>query len=67
MLLFPLVVSLAGCGGDDQGVDKTQFQGTASSVWRQGVFQPSAGYKNRCATPRRGTSDRRGSVSDQNN
>lgn len=67
MLLFPLIASLAGCGGDDQGVDKTQFQGTASSAWSQGVFQPSSGFKDRCANPRSGTSDLRGSIADQNN
>ena len=68
MLLFPLVISLAGCGGDDdQGVDKARLQRVASSPWRQGVFQPSAAYQDRCAMPRSGTRDLRGSVSDQNN
>jgi carboxyl-terminal processing protease len=66
MLLFPLIASLAGCGGDDQGAGNPQIGGTASA-WSQGVFQPSSGFKDRCAMPRSGTSDRRGTVNDQNN
>lgn len=65
MLLFPLVVSLAGCGGDESGGVGTGLQ--PAGTWRQGVFQPSSGFKGRCANPRSGTGDRRGSVADENN
>ena len=68
MLLFPVVVSLAGCGGGGEGdVDRTNFQGPSSTVWRQGVFQPASTFKNRCVSPRTGTSDLRGTITDQNN
>lgn len=69
MLLFPMVVSLAGCGGGGNGggTVPTPVQGSTGTSWRQGVFQPPATFKSRCANPRSGTSDLRGTVKDENN
>ena len=68
MLLFPVVISLAGCGGDDDGgINRTNFQGSSGTVWKQGVFQPASGFKDRCASPRSGTNDLRGTATDENN
>jgi C-terminal processing protease CtpA/Prc len=69
MLLLPLVVSLASCGGGGNGggVVPTPVQGSTGASWRQGVFQPPATFKNRCASPRSGSSDLRGTVIDENN
>lgn len=77
-LLLPVVVSLTACGGGDKfqgvgggGSDDPSFfnpptpSGTGN--WTAGIFQPSNTFKNRCVSPRSGTSDRSGSVTDQNN
>jgi carboxyl-terminal processing protease len=72
MLLLPVVVSLAGCGGDDPYYAVGQGPGGGSSSssgggWTSGVFQPAANFKSRCAVPRPGTTDVRGSRTDENN
>jgi C-terminal processing protease CtpA/Prc len=67
MLLFPLVVSLAGCGGGGGGGTTIGNVRPPSGTWKQGVYLPSSGFKDRCASPRSGTTDLRGTVTDENN
>jgi hypothetical protein len=63
------VLNACGGGGDDDG----NFGGGGGGgggtggTWTAGVFQPSSNFANRCAAPRAGTSDRTGTVTDQNN
>jgi carboxyl-terminal processing protease len=78
-LLLPLVLSLAGCGGDEpfdgSGVGQlppgispgSGNTGGGGGGFTTGVFQPAANFKNRCAVPRSGTNDVAGTVTDQNN
>ena len=67
-LLFPVFGALASCGGGGGGMTSSGGGGGGSgSGWQSGVFLPSSTYDALCAAPRAGTSDRRGSVTDQNN
>jgi len=67
-LLFPIFGALASCGGGDGGgMAGGGGGGGGSTGWRPGVFLPSSTYDALCASPRPGTSDRRGTVTDQNN
>jgi carboxyl-terminal processing protease len=70
-LLVPLVLSLAGCGGGDDSFDGGSGgnvpRGNQTGGFANGVFQPAANFKGRCAAPRSGTSDTQGTVTDQNN
>ena len=63
-LLFPVFGALASCGGGDGGGGGG---GDTGGGWQTGVFLPSSTYDAMCAAPRSGTSDRRGTVTDQNN
>jgi len=63
-LLFPVFGALASCGGGDGG---SGGGGGTGGGWQTGVFLPSSTYDAMCAAPRSGTSDRRGTVTDQNN
>jgi carboxyl-terminal processing protease len=64
VLLMPLLASLASCGGGSGGGGG----GTRpNSTWQSGVFLPSTTFADRCVAPRSGTSDRLGTVADQNN
>lgn len=70
-LLVPLVLSLAGCGGDEpfNGGAVGQIPGgnNGGGTFTPGVFQPAANFKGRCVAPRSGTQDVRGTVTDENN
>jgi carboxyl-terminal processing protease len=68
-LLVPVLLSLAGCGGDEpfNGGAVGNPRGNNGGGFSTGVFQPAATFKNRCAAPRSGTSDVQGTVTDQNN
>jgi carboxyl-terminal processing protease len=67
-LLFPVFGALASCGGGDgESASGTGGRGGGGTGWEAGVFLPSSTYDALCAAPRPGTSDRRGSVTDENN
>jgi carboxyl-terminal processing protease len=69
VLLFPLLGTLAACGSDASGgggVSSSGSGGGSGNTWTPGVFLPSSQFDNLCATPRPGTSDRQGTVADQN-
>jgi carboxyl-terminal processing protease len=81
--LFPLLGALASCGGgDDQpfqvdDVGQAPFPGATATPLppaggggggsTPGIFLPSTNYDQMCVTPRPGTSDVPGTVTDQNN
>jgi carboxyl-terminal processing protease len=70
MLLLPVVLSLAACGGGGGGSGGPRAPGSSSgggNTWQAGVFQPSTNFDARCAAPRSGTSDVRGTAVDENN
>ena len=67
-LLFPVFGALASCGGGDGSSSSSSGGGGGTGGgWQTGVYLPSSTYDALCAAPRAGTSDRRGSVTDQNN
>jgi hypothetical protein len=71
-LLLPLLVgALASCGGGGGGSGGGSSSSSSSSgggtAWTPGVFQPSTNFDAMCASPRAGTPDRRGTVTDENN
>ena len=66
-LLFPVLGALASCGGDGGSSSGSGGGGGTATGWKAGVFLPSSTYDAMCAAPRPGTSDRRGTVTDQNN
>ena len=67
-LLFPVFGAMAACGGGDGGGSSSSSGGGGGGTgWQAGVFLPSSTYDAMCAAPRAGTSDRRGTVTDQNN
>jgi hypothetical protein len=68
VLLLPVLLVLASCsgGGDGAAGPRVSRVGT-SADWQAGLFQPAANFAARCASPRAGTSDIRGTVLDQNN
>ena len=56
-----MLVTVGGCGGGDgdtssggSGSSGSGSGGTSGS-WTAGVFKPSAGFQNQCASPRTGT------------
>jgi carboxyl-terminal processing protease len=78
--LFPLLGALASCGGggdepfqvDDVG--QADFPGATAppgvgvgGSYQGGVFLPASNFDDMCVTPRSGTSDVPGTVTDQNN
>jgi carboxyl-terminal processing protease len=69
MLLLPLALSLASCGGggDGGGPIGVPGGGQGNGGWTPGTFQPASTFKNRCVAPRPNTSDNGGTVRDQNN
>jgi C-terminal processing protease CtpA/Prc len=72
VLLFPVFGVLAACGGGGGGggggsSSSSSSSGGGGSTWQSGVFQPSANFDAMCVTPRAGTTDRPGTVTDQNN
>ena len=70
VLLFPVFGALASCGGGDGGSGSSSGGGSSSGSgggWQSGVFLPSSTYDALCANPRGGTSDRRGTATDENN
>jgi carboxyl-terminal processing protease len=70
MLLLPVVLSLAACGGGGGGSGGPRAPGSSSgggNTWQAGVFQPSTNFDARCAAPRSGPSDVRGTAVDENN
>ena len=74
VLLLPLFMALASCGGGGGGGNGGGGNGggnggfpPSSTTWQAGVFQPSGNFDNKCVTPRPGTSDGLGTVTDQNN
>jgi len=68
-LLFPVFGALASCGGGDGdgGGGGGSSSGGGGTGWQSGVFLPSSTYDAMCASPRAGTSDRRGTATDENN
>jgi carboxyl-terminal processing protease len=69
VLLFPLLGMLAACGSDAGGSSSSGSGGGgggSANTWTPGVFLPSSQFDNMCAAPRPGTSDRQGTVADQN-
>ena len=64
VLLFPLLGTLAACGGGGSGGGHT-ISGTGNT-WTPNVFLPSSTFDNMCAAPRAGTADRQGTVADEN-
>jgi carboxyl-terminal processing protease len=69
VLLLPLLGLLASCGGGDDGDGTGGIGGGGGSNtgWQAGVFLPSTNFDAMCAAPRPGTSDRRGTATDENN
>ena len=78
VLLLPVLASLAACGDDGRfrGEDVGQIDPPSifnpnptggGGTWNPGSFLPSSTFKNRCVSPRPGTSDVAGTVADQNN
>ena len=80
ILLLPVIVSLAACGGEErfQGEDVGQIDepgifnpnpmgGGGSTTWTPGMFLPSDTFKARCVSPRPGFSEVAGTTTDQNN
>jgi hypothetical protein len=72
VLLFPVFGVLAACGGGGGGSgggssSSSSSSGGGGSTWQAGVFQPSTNFDAMCVTPRPGTADRTGTVTDQNN
>ena len=69
VLLFPFFGLLAACGSDaggGSGGGGTSSGGGNGTTWTPNVFLPSSQFDNMCATPRAGTSDRQGTVADEN-
>ncbi len=66
VLLLPLVFALASCGGGGGGGGNLGPPRNDTG-WQAGVFLPSSTWQARCVSPRAGTSDRSGTVTDQNN
>jgi carboxyl-terminal processing protease len=66
VLLFPLLGSLAACGGGGGSGGGGSSSGGSGNTWTPNVFLPSSQFDNMCATPRAGTSDRQGTVADEN-
>ena len=74
VLLLPIFVALASCGGGGSGGSGGNgggfggsSSGGGSSTWQAGVFQPSATFDGLCVNPRAGTADRTGTRTDENN
>jgi hypothetical protein len=55
LLLLATLVTVGGCGGSDgsTGSNGGTSVGTSGS-WTAGVFNPSTGFQNQCASPRTG-------------
>jgi carboxyl-terminal processing protease len=69
VLLLPLLGLLASCGGGDDGdsAGGNGGGGGSGTAWQAGVFLPSTNFDAMCAAPRPGTTDRRGTATDENN
>jgi hypothetical protein len=69
LLLFPLFASLTACGGGggSLGSGSSSSSSSSSSSGGSGVFLPASNFDQMCVNPRPGTSDVRGTVTDQNN
>ncbi len=72
VLLFPLLGTLAACGGggdgDGGGSSSSSGGGTGNTTtWQPGVYLPSSNFDAMCVAPRAGTADRAGTATDQNN
>jgi hypothetical protein len=64
--LLPVLGSLAACGGGGGGGGGGTSSGGNGNTWTPNVFLPSSQFDNMCAAPRAGTSDRQGTVADEN-
>jgi carboxyl-terminal processing protease len=67
VLLFPLMGVLTACGGGGGSSSSSSSGGGGSGTWNSGVYLPSSNFDAMCVAPRAGTSDRAGTVTDQNN
>lgn len=71
LLCCSLIVALAACGGGGGGGGAAPPPAAnnppPATGFDAGQFQPSSQFKNLCASPRSGTSDRAGSSTDENN
>ena len=63
VLVFPLFASLSGCGGGGSMAGNPGGGGGGGS----NTFLPASNFDQMCVAPRPGTSDVRGTVTDQNN
>ncbi len=63
--LLPVFITLVSCGGGGGGGSGPPVSG--GNTWRAGVFQPASNFDGLCVNPRAGTSDRRGTRTDENN
>jgi C-terminal processing protease CtpA/Prc len=67
LLLFPLFASLTACGGGGGSLGSGSSSSSSSSSGGSGTFLPPSNFDQMCVNPRPGTSDVRGTVTDQNN
>lgn len=72
VLSIVLVAAVAACGGGGGGSSSPPPIATPpppppATGFDAGQFQPSSQFKNLCAAPRAGTSDRAGTTGDENN
>lgn len=68
LLLFPLFASLTACGGGGGSLGSgSSSSSSSSSSGGSGTFLPASNFDQMCVNPRPGTSDVRGTVTDQNN
>jgi carboxyl-terminal processing protease len=69
LLLVPIFGALSACGGGGSDSNSGTPLGAGGVVGGStpGVFLPSASFAARCESPRSGTQDRQGTVTDENN
>jgi carboxyl-terminal processing protease len=67
LAILPLLSALSACGGGGDNNTGTGGGGGTGSTWQAGVFLPSTQFDGMCTNPRANTSDRTGTVIDQNN
>jgi C-terminal processing protease CtpA/Prc len=69
ILFVSLAATVVACGGGGGGSSSPPVATTPppATGFDAGQFQPSSQFKNLCATPRPGTSDRSGTTADENN
>jgi len=69
ILVLPMLGTLAACGSDasgGSGGSGSSSGGGNGNTWTPNVFLPSTQFDDMCAHPRAGTSDKQGTVADEN-